>query len=129
MKIVIVDDDAGIRAGLRSIMESLGAEVIGEADNGRSGVERAQLLCPEVILLDVSMPVMGGLAAARELRSLMPELHIILISQHRERAYAKEALQIGVEGYVLKRAAFTELPNAVNAVTSGHTFISPGITI
>lgn len=129
MKIVIVDDDAGIRAGLRSIMESLGAEVIGEADNGRSGIERAQLLCPELILLDVSMPVMGGLAAARQLRTLMPELHIILISQHRDRAYAEEAFQIGVEGYVLKRAAFTELPNAISAVTSGHTFVSPGITI
>lgn len=126
---MIVDDDAGIRAGLRCIMESLGATIVGEADNGRSGVELAESLDPEVVLLDVSMPVMGGLAAARELRIRMPALHIILISQHRDRAYAEEALQIGVEGYVLKRAAFNELPKALNAITAGRTFVSPSIAV
>jgi DNA-binding NarL/FixJ family response regulator len=110
-------------------MESLGATIVGEADNGRSGVELAESLDPEVVLLDVSMPVMGGLAAARELRIRMPALHIILISQHRDRAYAEEALQIGVEGYVLKRAAFNELPKALNAITAGRTFVSPSIAV
>ena len=124
-RVVIVDDSALIRAGLRMIVEAFGAEVIGEADNGRSGIEQAESLSPELILLDVSMPVMGGLAAARELRKLKPNLGIILISQYSDRVYAEEALEIGAGAYVLKRTANSELADAINAVMSGRTFVSP----
>jgi two-component system, NarL family, nitrate/nitrite response regulator NarL len=128
-RVVIVDDNALVRNGLRLLIEALGAKVIGEAENGRSGIQQAESLCPEVILLDVSMPIMGGIAAARELCKLKPSLGIILISQYSDRAYAEEALQIGAGAYVLKTAASTELGPAVDAVMSGRTFVSAGVGV
>jgi DNA-binding NarL/FixJ family response regulator len=122
---IIIDDDAAIRYGLRKLVEALGGEVVGEADNGLQGIEQAESLHPELILLDVSMPVMGGFTTARKLRMLQPEVKIILISQYSEPAYAEEALQIGVQAYVLKRSAGRELESAVEAVRSGQTFVSP----
>lgn len=127
MKAIIVDDDEQIRSALRTVVEALGAEVVGEADNGRSAIERAKSLHPELILLDVSMPVMGGLDAARELRQIMPHVPIILISQYTDRAYAQEALKAGAGGYVIKRSAGKELAVAIQAVMSGETFISPAL--
>lgn len=110
------------------MVEAFGGEVIGEADNGRAGIEQAEALNPEVILLDVSMPIMGGFAAARELLRLKPQVGIILISQYTDRAYAEEAMLIGVRGYVAKRSAGTELEEAVEAVMADRTFVSPSIT-
>lgn len=123
--LLIVDDDQAIRQGLRLIVESLGTEVLAEADNGRSCIEQAELLHPELVLLDVSMPVMGGFAAARQLRIRMPELRIIFVSQHRERIYIEEAFQIGVNGYVLKQSAADDLGDAIQTVMSGGSFVSP----
>ena len=123
-RILIVDDDAVIREGLRSILESLGIEVAGEADNGRSGIEQAKESHPDVILLDVSMPVMGGFAAAGELRVVLPALRIIFISQYSEPAYSEEALHIGAAGYVLKQRARADLGRAIDAALSGGTFVS-----
>jgi DNA-binding NarL/FixJ family response regulator len=123
---MVVDDNPETRAGLCGLLEALGACIIGEAENGRSGVEQALLLNPELILLDVSMPVMGGFAAARELRHLMPRLLIIFVSHFSDRAYAEEALEIGASGYVLKRTAGCELEGALDAVIAGGTFVSPG---
>lgn len=123
--IVVVDDNPAIRTGLRMLLEALGANVVGEADNGRSGIEQAESLGPKLILLDVSMPIMGGLAAARELHRLAPDLGIILISQYSDRAYAEEAFEVGARAYVLKGTAGTELGDAMDAVMSGRTFVSP----
>lgn len=126
-KFVIVDDDALIRNALRVILEGLGAEIAGEADNGRSAIEQAQLFSPEVILLDVSMPVMGGFDAARELTKVMPGVHIIFVSQHLDQAYVEEAFTSGAAAYVSKQRAGSDLADAVDAVMSGQTFISPTI--
>lgn len=128
LRVVVVDDNPEIRAGLCGLLESLGVLIVGEAENGRSGIEQAKSLHPELILMDVAMPVMGGFAAARELRQLMPRLAIIFVSQYSERVYAEEALEIGASGYVLKRTAYTDLPNALDAAVSGRTFVSPGAT-
>ena len=123
-RLIIVDDDPLIRSGLRTLVEALGMEVIGEADNGQSGIERAESLRPELILLDVSMPVMGGFAAARELRKLLPELRIIFVSQYNDPAFAEEALRMGAAGYVVKQSATTDLSDAVVAAMAGRTFVS-----
>lgn len=124
MRLIIVDDDQAIRQGLRTIAEALGAEVLAEADNGRAGIEQAERLRPELVLLDVSMPVMGGFPAARQLRSRWPDLRIIFISQHREWIYVEEALEIGANGYVWKQAAAAELDDAIQTVMSGGRFVS-----
>ena len=110
---------------LRHIVEADEHYVIGEAENGRAGVDAAENLRPDLVLLDVSMPVMGGFPAARHLHANMPELLIIFVTQHTEQVYVDEAFQCGAKGYVVKRAAVTELPNAIRAVITGQTFCSP----
>lgn len=127
-KVLIVDDEPAIRNGLKHILEAHGATIAGEADNGASGVEEARKRLPEIILLDVSMPIMDGFAAAREIRQHMPALHIIFISQHGDRIYAEEAFALGAAGYILKQFAGSDLPKAIQAVMSGQTFISPAMT-
>lgn len=126
-KLIIVDDDVAIRNGLRRIAEASGAEVVAEANNGRSGIEQAKSFDPELILLDITMPVMGGFAAARELRRTMPKLRIVFVSQHNDRVYAEEALQMGAAGYVLKGTAVADLENALTAAMAGRTFVSPSV--
>ncbi len=125
MRVLIVDDSPEIRSLLRSLVEGLECEVIGEAADGRDGVEAAGKLRPDLILLDVSMPVMGGFPAANLLSSQMPELPIIFVSQHAGRQYVEQAFQRGAKGYILKQAVLKELPAAVEAVREGHVFCSP----
>ncbi|MBV9037330.1 MAG: response regulator transcription factor [Acidobacteriaceae bacterium] len=125
MQLLIVDDDGTIRSMLRYIIESDKHCVVGEAENGRAGVSAAESLRPDLILLDVSMPVMGGFPAARLLNAQMPELPIIFVTQHDEQSYVDEAFRCGAKGYVIKQAAMTELPNAIRTVMTGQVFCSP----
>lgn len=120
---LIADDHAQMRYVLRQMVE--GWEVVGEAENGQQAVAAAEKLLPDLILLDVSMPVMNGFEAARLLRKRLPDLQIIFISAHVDRAYADEAFQIGAQGYVVKRALATELAEALRAVQANQTFHSP----
>ncbi len=129
VRLVIVDDDSTIRKKLRVIVEAHGADVLAEAQDGRGGIDEAERLQPELILLDVSMPVMGGFSAARYLHEHMPQLRIILVSQYNQRVYAEEALQIGADGYVLKSAVASELSMAITTVMAGGTYISSRITL
>ena len=129
LQLVIVDDDASIRQMLRQLVENMGGEVMGEAADGRTGVNAAERLQPDVLLLDVSMPVMGGFEAAHQLHESMPELAIIFVSQYANRAYVDEAFRCGAKGYVLKGAAATELPHAIHAVMADHLFRSPRLKL
>ena len=122
--LLIVDDDANIRIKLREIVEREGIKVVGEADNGQKGLEEVARLSPAIVLLDVSMPVMGGFAAARRLRESHPHIHIIFLSQYSQKIYAEEAVKLGAAGYVLKSFAVKELPSAITAVHAGERFIS-----
>ena len=124
---IIVDDDPAIRDILRSLVEGLGADVLAEADNGRGAIEEAERHRPQLMLLDVSMPVMGGFPAVRYLREHIPELRIILVSQHNQKVYADEAMQLGAKGYVVKAAVATELGPAIHTVMNGGTFVSSRI--
>jgi DNA-binding NarL/FixJ family response regulator len=127
IRLIIMDDDPGIREALRTLANDLGADVLAEADNGRAAIEHAELHRAELMLLDVSMPVMGGIPAAKYLREHMPDLQIILISQYNRKVYADEAMQLGVKGYIVKAAVATELGPAMQTVMNGGTFISPHI--
>ena len=125
LQLLIVDDDDAIRSMLRHIVESDEYDVVGEAEDGHAGVNAAESLRPDLVLLDVSMPVMGGFLAARLLNAHMPELPIIFITQHVEQSYVDEAFRCGAKGYVVKRAAATELPDAIRTVITGQVFCSP----
>lgn len=124
---IIVDDDPTIREILRVLAEDLGAEVLAEADNGRGAIEQTERCHPEVVLLDVSMPVMSGFHAAKYLRQHAPETFIIFISQYRQQVYVDEALEIGARGYIVKGSLASELGPAIDAVMHGGIFVSAGI--
>ena len=125
MRLVIADDDAAIRQRLRELAESLGARIVAEVKNGYEAIDVCELLLPDLILLDVSMPGMGGFGAARRLRTSMPGVRIVFVSQYADPGYAEEALRIGAQAYVMKSAAATELQKAVAAMSAGECFVSP----
>lgn len=125
MRLVIADDDDAIRQRLRELAESLGARIVAEVKNGYEAIDVCELLIPDLILLDVAMPLMGGFPAARHLRTSMPGISIVFVSQYADAGYAEEALRIGAQAYVMKSAAATELQEAVDAIAAGQCFVSP----
>jgi DNA-binding NarL/FixJ family response regulator len=124
MRVLVVDDDASIRSMLRSIVEDQGSEVVGEAADGREAIEASKRLKPDLVLLDISMPNMGGFPAARHLGLNCPECPFIFVSQHRDRFYLDAAMECGAKGYIVKSAAVTELPMALLAFRTGEVYQS-----
>ena len=124
LQVVIVDDNASIRQILRHLVEGIHGHVIGEAEDGRAGVNAAERLHPDVLLLDISMPGMSGFEVVCQLQASMPELPVIFVTQHASPAYVDEAFRCGAKGYVLKRAVASELVDAIQAVMSGNLFRS-----
>jgi DNA-binding NarL/FixJ family response regulator len=123
MRLLIADDDAATRALIRDSVED-GCEVVGEAENGLEAVNAAEQLHPDIVLLDISMPIMGGFTAAKQLKERMPDLVIIFVTQYPEPAYIEEAFRLGARGYVLKRLAVRDLVPAIDEVRAGGTFCS-----
>ena len=127
-RLLIADDNEATRYLIRLLAE-LECEVVGEVENGQETIEAAERLNPNLLVMDISMPGMSGFQAARILTTRMPEMKIILASQHAQTAYADEALRLGIKGYVLKEAATTELPAAIREVLAGGVFRSPRIPL
>jgi DNA-binding NarL/FixJ family response regulator len=126
LHILIADDHGIVRAGLRMLLDRQeGMSVIAEAQDGVEAVEMSIGHKPDIAILDVAMPRMTGLQAARHIREQAPEVHVLLLSMHDDERYLLEALKAGASGYVLKRAADTDLVDAVRAVARGNSFISP----
>jgi len=124
VRLIIVDDDPATRGVLRLLAEELGAEVVAEADNGQTAIEQAVHHPAQLMLMDVSMPVMGGFPAARYLRAHIPQMQIIFMSQHNQKAYADEALELGAKGYLVKASVAADLGPAIQKVLDGETFVS-----
>jgi DNA-binding NarL/FixJ family response regulator len=122
-RVLLAEDNALIRYSVRRVVEPC-CEVIGEASDGRAAVELAEELRPDVILLDISMPVLNGLEAARRLKERVPEVRIVVLSNHSERAYVEEAFRRGAEGYVVKGPAMFQLPQAIDDALNGRRFRS-----
>ncbi|MDP8943818.1 MAG: response regulator transcription factor [Actinomycetota bacterium] len=128
LRVLLADDHNIVRSGLRMLIErQRGMGVVAEADDGVAAVERALAERPDVAVLDVSMPRMTGLQAAREIRSHVPDTRILLLSMHDDERYLFEALRAGASGYVLKRAADTDLIGALLAVCAGEPFVAPAV--
>jgi DNA-binding NarL/FixJ family response regulator len=125
IRVLIADDHGIVRSGLRLLIERQSdMKVIAEADDGVAALESTQAHRPDVAVLDVSMPRMTGLQAAREIRSHVPDTRVLLLSMHDDERYFLEGLEAGAAGYVLKRAADTDLIAAVRTVAGGRTFLS-----
>jgi len=125
VRILLGDDHSLILEGIRRLLESH-YDVVGSADNGKALVEAALRLAPEVVVLDVSMPILNGIDAAREIRKALPTTHLVFVSMHSNAIYLRKALQAGASGYVLKSGASEDLLTAIEAARKGDSYVSPG---
>lgn len=129
IRIVIADDHTLVRSGLKLILSAQpDFELVGEAANGEDAIERTRELRPDILLLDIGMPGMTGVEAARVIRSEFPEVRIVVLTMYDDEAYLQQFLQIGASGYVMKQAADDELVSAVRTAHRGETFIHPSLT-
>ena len=123
----MADDHSIMLAGLRKLVEGT-CEVVGEVEDGRALVEAAERLRPDLILLDISMPLLNGMDAARQIKKSVPEAKLIFLTMHASPVFATEALQAGASGYLLKQSAASELLHAIDTVLKGQTYLTPTIT-
>lgn len=126
LRIILADDHQMVRQGCRILLEREGLEVVGEAGEGREAVELAKAKAPDVIVLDLSMPGLNGLDAAREILQACPRTHIVLLTMYAEEDQILAALAAGIRGYVAKTRAAGELVAAVRQVAAGSTYLSTG---
>jgi two-component system response regulator NreC len=127
-RVLIVDDHAAIRRGVQGILHSFPEwELCGEADNGQEAVRLAESLKPEVIIMDVSMPILNGLEATRIISDTLPQTKIVLLTLHSSTELVRSAFRAGARGYVLKSDAEQELIRALNVIQDNGTYVSPTI--
>ncbi len=125
MRILVADDHGIVRAGIKLLLERQpGLDVVAEAADGIEAVEQALRCRPDLCILDVGMPRLTGLQAAREIRSHLPDARVLMLSMHDDQRYLFEALKAGASGYVLKREADQDLVAAVHAVGRGEAFLT-----
>jgi DNA-binding NarL/FixJ family response regulator len=128
IKILIADDHQVLREGIRSLLEKQGnMEVIAEAPDGRTAVNLARKLNPDVIIMDIAMPDLNGIDATRQILSDSPDIKIVVLSMHSDRRFVAEMLKAGASGYLLKNSAFQQLTNAIQSVIEGRNYLCPEI--
>ena len=123
-RVLIADDHTLVTDGLRRILEPE-CEVVGAVEDGRSLLVAAEELKPDIILLDISMPLLNGVDAARRLHDIVPSAKVIFVTMHADATYVTGAFRAGASGYVLKRCASMELLNAVHEILRGRTYVTP----
>lgn len=129
IRILIADDHTLVRSGLKLILAGQADfELVGEAATGDEAIARTKELIPDILLLDIGMPGLNGLDAARVIRRDFPGVRIVVLTMYDDEAYLQQFLQIGAAGYVLKQAADAELVSAIRAVQRGESFIQPSLT-
>ena len=128
IRVVLADDHQLVRQSLKALLEREGFQVAAEASDGQEALRLVPNVSPDVAIFDISMPILNGLDAARELKKSSPKTKTILLTQHDEDQYVTEALRAGVRGYVLKNQAATDLVHAIQQVCRGEIYLSPSIS-
>lgn len=129
ISVLLADDHDILRDGLRALLDLAGdITVVGEARTGREAVDEAERLCPDVVLMDISMPELDGVEACRRIRQQTPEVRVLFLTMHEADEYFFRALRAGAAGYVIKRTAAADLVAAVRSVARGESFLSPSMT-
>jgi two-component system, NarL family, response regulator NreC len=128
VRVMLADDHVIVRQGLRALLERDGFEVVGDASDGHAAMELVEKLHPEVAVLDISMPLLNGIDAAKRILQSHPRTKVIMLTMFTEEHYVLEALRAGVSGYVLKTKAAGELVEAIRVVIKGETYLSPGVS-
>ena len=126
LRIIIADDHAILRDGLAMLIGAQeDMEVVGQASNGREAVQLAKTLHPDIVVMDVSMPELGGAEAAEQIRDACPGVRVLALTRHADQCYLLRLLQAGASGYVLKKSAADALINALRVVAGGGTYLEP----
>ena len=129
IKVLIADDHQLFREGLINLLsQSQEINLVGHADNGKDAYEKAVIYSPDVILMDISMPVMGGEEATRLVKKQMPQVKVIALTMHSDKHYIKSMLEAGVDGYLFKNCTYNQLIDAIKTVSSGKKYLSGDIT-
>ncbi len=128
VRIILADDHEIVRQGLKSLLELKGFEVVGEAADGQESIRLCKELQPDIAVLDLTMPLINGVDAAREILKDIPGIKVVLLTMHTEERYVLDALQAGVSGYVMKTQATSDLVQALNEVSRGSTYLSPTLS-
>ncbi len=128
LRLLLADDHLIVRQGLKALLERDGFEVIADASDGLEAVRVAREVRPDVAVLDLAMPLLNGLDTAREILQACPETKTILLTVHTEDQYILEALRAGVRGFVVKNQAMTDLIRAIQEVSRGGMYLSPGVS-
>jgi DNA-binding NarL/FixJ family response regulator len=129
VRILLADDHTILRDGIRALLEDEpDMLVIGEAEDGRTAVKLACQLKPDVVLMDIAMPLLNGLEATRQIKRECPQVNVLILTMHENEEYIRQVLASGAMGYILKDAAARELLDAIHAVQRGEAVLSPAIT-
>jgi DNA-binding NarL/FixJ family response regulator len=128
LRIFLADDHHVVRAGLKALINNqLDMEVIGEAGDGRAALAGATALAPDVMIMDITMPIMGGAEATRRMRKTCPDVRVLALTVHEDEGYLEQLLQSGAAGYVLKRAVADDLIHAIRALAKGDAYLDPTV--
>jgi len=126
IEVLIVDDHTLVRDGIRALLALIAdIKVVGEAANGREALEKVKKLAPDVVLMDLAMPIMTGLEATRRIRKRFPRTKVLVLTQYEDKEYIIPTIEAGARGFISKAAAFSELASAIQAVYQGGSFLSP----
>lgn len=127
LSVIIVENHTILRQGLKRLLEDRGYEIVGETDNGREGVEMVEEKLPDVVVMDISMPKLGGIEATRQIKKRHPEIIVIMLTIHMDETYVYRALEAGANGYLVKEQAADGLIKAINAALEGDIYLSPDL--
>lgn len=128
-RVLIAEDHTIVRKGLRSLLEGVeGIQVVGEAQDGREALQKVEQLLPDVVLMDITMPLLNGLEATRQIKKLFPQVQVLALTMHANEEYIFQALRAGAAGYVVKEAAPEDLVLAIQAVWRGDSYLSPSVS-
>lgn len=129
IKVLLVDDHTIVRQGIRALLESVpDIQIIGEADNGKTAVEMAEKLKPDIMLVDISLPLLNGLEVTRRVRKKVPGCKVLVLTMHENEMYVSQILRTGASGYLVKKTAVSELIMAIRSVHQGKAYFSPSIS-
>ncbi|HVR25987.1 MAG TPA: response regulator transcription factor, partial [Candidatus Polarisedimenticolia bacterium] len=129
LRILLADDHILMRSGLRALLERQpNLEVVGESENGRETVALAASLKPDVVVMDVGMPVLSGIEATQTIVTQNPTVAVVILSMHADESYVMRALKAGARGYLLKDSAAADLIGAIQAISQGKSFFSPKVS-
>ncbi len=129
LRILIAEDHQTVREGIKLLVDAQpDMEVVGEAGDGETVMKLAAELNPDLVLMDISMPLMNGLKATKKLRKQWPKLKILTLTRHSDDGYLRQLITAGANGYVLKQSAPTELINALRTVAAGNSYLDPSLT-